>query len=67
MQARKDIYSTPASEVMQQSPHVIDVGATLGDALLQTRRAGTSLLVLPVADSSGRLHGLLSTNELLNG
>lgn len=67
MQARKDVYETPASEVMQRSPQVINVEATLGDALVKTRAAGTSLLVLPVTDSDGRLHGMLSANELLNG
>lgn len=66
-QARKDVYATTAREMMQPSPQVIDVAATLGDALLMMRRHAAGLLVLPVTDAGGRLHGMLHMTDLLNG
>ncbi|MET0307521.1 MAG: KpsF/GutQ family sugar-phosphate isomerase [Sphingomonas sp.] len=66
-QAQRDVYETSAREVMQPHPHVIDVEATLGDALLLQRELGAGLLVLPVIDAAGRLHGMLHANDMLNG
>lgn len=67
IQARKDVYQTPAKDVMHPHPQAIDVGAALGDALLLLREHGASLLVLPVTDAAGRLHGMLHANDILNG
>jgi arabinose-5-phosphate isomerase len=66
-QARRDVYGTPAREIMQPHPRVIDVEATLGDAMLLQREHGKSLLALPVTDAAGCLHGMLHSSDMLNG
>ena len=66
-QARGDVYGTSAGELMQPRPLVIDPDATLGDAMLMLRERGTALLVLPVVDSAGVLHGMLQAQDLLSG
>jgi arabinose-5-phosphate isomerase len=66
-QARDDIYGTPAHALMQAHPQVIHVDATLGDAMLLLREHGSGLLVLPVTDTAGRLHGMVHANDILNG
>ncbi|WP_431470577.1 KpsF/GutQ family sugar-phosphate isomerase [Sphingosinithalassobacter sp. LHW66-3] len=67
-QARHDVYDTQAHALMQRAPQVIDIGATLGDAILMLReRGGGGLLVLPVTDSEGQLHGMLHAHDILNG
>ncbi len=66
-QARQDVYGTPACALMQARPLVIDVDATLGDAQLLMREQPAGLLVLPVTDAAGRLHGMLHANDMLNG
>lgn len=64
-QARGDVYATPARELMQPRPHVVELHATLGDVLLMLRQ-GNGLMVLPVVDEAGRLHGMLHANDLLS-
>ena len=64
--ARRDVYDTVARDLMQTEPRVIDADATLGDAMLMLRAHG-GLLVLPVTDSAGRLHGMLHAHDVLNG
>ncbi|MHA6718487.1 KpsF/GutQ family sugar-phosphate isomerase [Sphingomonas sp. RS6] len=65
-QSRHDVYDTPASSLMQAHPQVIDVDATLGDALLMLREREGGLLVLPVTDGEGRLHGMLHAKDMMN-
>jgi arabinose-5-phosphate isomerase len=66
-QSRHDVYDTPARALMQSHPQVIDVAATLGDALLLLRERDGGYLVLPVVDGGGRLHGMLHAKDMLNG
>lgn len=65
--ARRDVYDTPAHALMQTAPQVIDVEATLGDAVLMLRGSKRGLLVLPVTDADGKLHGMLHAHDVLNG
>jgi arabinose-5-phosphate isomerase len=64
LQARKDLYAIVAHEVMQPKPRVIGDDATLGDVLLSIGQS-PGILVLPVVDTDGRLHGMLHANDLL--
>jgi arabinose-5-phosphate isomerase len=66
-QARHDVYTTPAHALMQREPQVIDRSATLGEAMRMVRERAGGLLVLPVTDAEGRLHGMLHVNDILNG
>lgn len=66
-QSRREVYDTPAALLMQPHPQVIDVAATLGDALLRVREHDGGLLVLPVVDGEGRLHGMLHAKDMMNG
>ncbi|WP_010542690.1 KpsF/GutQ family sugar-phosphate isomerase [Sphingomonas elodea] len=66
-QSRRDVYDTPAATLMQPHPQVIDVTATLGDALLLLREHAGGFLVLPVVDGEGRLHGMLHAKDMMNG
>jgi arabinose-5-phosphate isomerase len=66
-QSRRDVYDTPASALMQPRPCVIDVAATLGDALLLLREREGGYSVLPVVDGAGHLHGMLHAKDMLNG
>lgn len=66
-QSRRDVYDTPAAALMQPHPRVIDVTATLGDALLLLREHESGLLVLPVTDGEGRLHGMLHAKDMMHG
>ncbi len=66
LQARRDVYSTTALELMKPEPRVVSDLATLGDVLLMLRQASGGLLVLPVVDDSGRLQGMLHATDLLN-
>ncbi len=66
-QSRCDVYATPAATLMQPHPQVIDVTATLGDALLLLREHVGGFLVLPVTDDEGRLHGMLHAKDMMNG
>ncbi len=66
-QSRRDVYDTPASALMQPRPRVIDIAATLGDALLLLREREGGYSVLPVIDSAGLLHGMLHAKDMLNG
>lgn len=66
-QSRRDVYDTPARALMQPHPQVIDVTATLGDALLLLREREGGLLVLPVVDGEGRLHGMLHAKDMMHG
>ncbi|WP_313536697.1 KpsF/GutQ family sugar-phosphate isomerase [Sphingomonas sp.] len=66
-QSRRDVYDTPASAVMQPRPCVIDVAATLGDALLLLRERDGGYSVLPVVDDAGLLRGMLHAKDMLNG
>jgi arabinose-5-phosphate isomerase len=62
-----DVYGTPAQVLMRRDPKVLNVDATLGDMLLFLKATDRSLLVLPVVDDEGRLHGLLRPYDVLNG
>lgn len=66
LQARVDLYSTNAGEVMQPKPRVVRDEATLGDVLLMIGESTTGIAVLPVIDDAGRLQGMLHTNDLLH-
>ena len=66
-QSRRDVYDTPASALMQPRPRVVDVAATLGDALLLLREREGGYSVLPVVDGAGLLHGMLHAKDMLNG
>jgi arabinose-5-phosphate isomerase len=66
-QARHDVYATPAHALMQPEPQVIGLGATLGEAMAMVRDRTGGLLVLPVTDPDGRLHGMIHVNDILNG
>lgn len=66
IQGARDLHSATAGAIMQASPHVVGVEAKVGDVLLM--RAGSGdWLVLPVVDGSGRLCGMLHTNDLMQG
>ncbi|QQV75973.1 KpsF/GutQ family sugar-phosphate isomerase [Sphingomonas aliaeris] len=67
LQARHDVYSTPARTVMKSDPRVIAPDATVGDAMLALRGVGTGVLVLPVVDHDRRLHGLVHSNDIMIG
>ncbi|QAY76996.1 SIS domain-containing protein [Sphingosinicella sp. BN140058] len=64
LQARKDLYTIVAHEVMQPKPRVVGADATLGDVLLGLGQT-PGILVLPVVDPDGRLQGMLHANDLL--
>lgn len=66
-QSRRDVYDTPAATLMQPHPQVIDIAATLGDAMLMLREREGGFLVLPVVDGEGRLHGMVHAKDMLNG
>ena len=67
LQARHDVYTTPAHALMQSEPQVIGPDARLGEAMVMMRERAGGLLVLPVTDADGRLHGMLHVNDILNG
>ncbi|MBA2920526.1 KpsF/GutQ family sugar-phosphate isomerase [Sphingomonas sp. MAH-20] len=64
IQARRDLYSAAAGEIMRADPVTVRPGATLGDVLGIVRETG-GLLVMPVTDEDGRLLGLVHVNDLL--
>lgn len=64
IQARRDLYRAPASEIMHREPVTVAPEAPLGDVLRLVRDTG-GLLVLPVTDPDGRLVGLVHANDLL--
>lgn len=64
LQAHGDIYTSPAHSIMQPDPHVLPLDATLGDALRMLRQQEGRLLVLPVVDEAGTLHGMVHINDL---
>jgi arabinose-5-phosphate isomerase len=67
IQARCDVYATTADAIMQASPYVIKVEATVGDVLLMRGTGSGKWLVLPVVDGAGRLRGMLHANDLMQG
>ncbi len=67
LQAQRDVYATPARVVMKTGPHVIGLEATLGEAMTVLRGIRTGALVLPVVDDMHRLHGLIHSNDIMNG
>jgi arabinose-5-phosphate isomerase len=67
LQARRDVYATPARTVMKSDPRVIALEATVGDATLVLRGVRTGVLVLPVVDHDRRLHGLIHSNDIMIG
>lgn len=67
IQAHPDVHKATAGEIMQPSPHVIGTEANVGDVLLMRSAGSGGWLVLPVVDGSGRLHGMLHANDLLQG
>jgi len=67
IQAHPDVHTATAGEIMQPSPHVIGTEANFGDVLLMRGAGSGGWLVLPVVDGSGRLHGMLHANDLLQG
>jgi len=64
IQARRDLYSAAAGEIMRADPVTVRPDATLGSVLELVRDTG-GLLVLPVTDDNGRLAGLVHVNDLL--
>ena len=67
IQARRDLYATTASDIMQPRPRVIGEGATVADALDVLRENEGRFVVLPVVDAEGRLMGLVHTYDLMQG
>jgi arabinose-5-phosphate isomerase len=65
IQAGGDLQKATAGAIMQASPQVIALEATVGDVL--SMRAAGAWLVLPVVDTSGRLCGMLHSNDLMRG
>ena len=65
IEARGDIYATPASAIMRSDPRVIADDATFADVAGLIREHGSRLAVLPVVDGRGRLAGLLNTADLM--
>jgi len=65
IQARRDLYSAAAGEIMRADPVTVRPDATLGSVLELVRDTGGGLLVLPVTDEMGRLSGLVHVNDLL--
>ncbi|NCP24936.1 MAG: KpsF/GutQ family sugar-phosphate isomerase [Erythrobacter sp.] len=61
------IENASAGALMRSDPTSIALDATLGDMLLLQGKAATAKLVLPVIDAEGRLHGMLHTNDLMQG
>jgi len=61
------IENASAGVLMRSDPTSIALDATLGDVLLLQGKAATAKLVLPVIDAEGRLHGMLHTNDLMQG
>lgn len=66
-QTGKDIYAANAGQIMHADPCVIHVDATLGDAMRVANEKTHGLLVLPVTDDEGQLHGLLHTGDMVRG
>jgi arabinose-5-phosphate isomerase len=52
---------------MQADPQVIGTEANVGDVLLMRSNGSGNWLVLPIVDGSGRLHGMLHANDLMQG
>jgi arabinose-5-phosphate isomerase len=63
IQAGGDLQKATAGAIMQASPQVIALEATVGDVL--SMRAAGAWLVLPVVDASGRLCGMIHSNDLM--
>lgn len=63
IQQRGDLYATPASGIMQANPKVIDVAATVGEALALVMELSVS--VLPVVDGDRRLAGIIHVHDLM--
>lgn len=64
IQARRDLYSAAAGEIMRADPVTVRPDATLGSVLDLVRDTG-GLLVLPVTRDDGQLAGLVHVNDLL--
>lgn len=64
VQARHDLYTITAAQVMRRNPLVLPVGASIGDAVDMMHGHGAGLLVLPVVDDQGRLQGILHSLDL---
>lgn len=67
LQSGSTIENASAGALMRSDPTSIAHDATLGDVLLLQGKAATAKLVLPVIDTAGRLHGMLHTNDLMQG
>jgi arabinose-5-phosphate isomerase len=67
IQSGCDLDAATAGAIMQASPHVVGIEANVGDVLLMRSAGSDAWLVLPVTDASGRLHGMLHTNDLMQG
>ena len=67
VEAKRDLYATPASAIMQAAPRVIGPDAILADVLELLQVSPERLAVLPVVEPDGRLAGILQTYDLLQG
>ncbi|WP_375289233.1 SIS domain-containing protein [Qipengyuania sp.] len=67
LQTGGDIAHANAGALMRADPQTVPLQATLGDAMLMQNQAASGWLVLPVVDDTGRLHGMLHTNDLMQG
>lgn len=67
LQAHPEAHRATAGEIMQPAPQVIGPDANVGDVLLMRSQGAGAWLVLPVVDVSGRLHGMIHANDLLQG
>lgn len=67
IQAGCDVHAATAGMIMQLDPRVIGPTANVGDVLLMRNTGSGGWLVLPVVDASGRLRGMLHTNDLMQG
>lgn len=65
IQAGGDLQRATAAAIMHTSPQVVAPDATVGDVM--SMRAAGAWLVLPVIDASGRLCGMLHSNDLMRG
>jgi arabinose-5-phosphate isomerase len=67
IQARCDVYTLTANEIMRTRPQIIGPQATVGDVMLMRNAGESAWLVLPVVDGTGCLCGMLHANDLLQG
>ena len=67
IQAGRDLHTATADAIMQTNPQIIGTEANVGDVLLMRSAGSSAWLVLPVVDETGRLRGMLHTNDLMRG